>query len=239
MAELIRVWLAFFHSAMTLNALSANARATASPVSCARRETSFTAFSTPKTSKGVSAKAGSLKATQAKTNAETHVATAERPPPRRSKMGILTDRGVGSNVIGGTPSSIGRQGRRHQPAAIAKRGSSKPLRLLHKRSSSRASAGSTTGNPSAGSSCFPPRLRPRKSVGAGAQGLWSGFMQRQTRSTIALRINPLRQFCYPTWDELGDKLGLAGARALANHRGPPANRPRASAQMQASVEFAL
>ena len=61
-------------------------------------------------------------------------------------------------------------------------------------------------------------------------------MHRRVRSSIALKVNPLRRFRYQTWDELGDKLGLAGARALANHRGPPDKRPAVSAQLQACVD---
>jgi hypothetical protein len=51
---------------------------------------------------------------------------------------------------------------------------------------------------------------------------------------IAVKINPLREFHYPTWDDLAHALGFE-ARSLANHRGPPSNRKMASAKLKATV----
>lgn len=53
---------------------------------------------------------------------------------------------------------------------------------------------------------------------------------------IAVKINPLREFHYPTWDDLGHALGFE-ARSLANHRSLPSNRRKgASAKLKAAVD---
>jgi hypothetical protein len=53
---------------------------------------------------------------------------------------------------------------------------------------------------------------------------------------IAVKINPLREFHYETWDDLGAALGFAGARPLGNHRGAPTKRCKPSASLKASVD---
>lgn len=40
----------------------------------------------------------------------------------------------------------------------------------------------------------------------------------QANSMIAVKINPLREFHYATWDDLGNELGFAGAKLIHNHR---------------------
>lgn len=55
-------------------------------------------------------------------------------------------------------------------------------------------------------------------------------------STIAVKINPLREFHYATWDDLGEALGFAGARPLGNHRGVPSKRCKPSTALKASVD---
>lgn len=53
---------------------------------------------------------------------------------------------------------------------------------------------------------------------------------------IAVKINPLREFHYPTWDDLGHALGFE-ARALANHRGLSSKRRTApSGKLKAAVD---
>ena len=55
-------------------------------------------------------------------------------------------------------------------------------------------------------------------------------------STIAVKINPLREFHYVTWDDLGAALGFAGATLLFNHRREPSKRSSPSAALKARVD---
>jgi len=54
---------------------------------------------------------------------------------------------------------------------------------------------------------------------------------------ILVKLNPLRKFHFETWDDLGEALGVAGARPLANHRGAPRRRcKKPSAALKANVD---